>query len=62
MFGYASAAVQVEGASNVDGKSLSIWDTFAATAGKISDGSRPDVANNEYNLVNETIALLKMTG
>lgn len=61
-FGYASAAVQVEGAAQVDGKSLSIWDTFAAQPGKISDATRPDVANDEYRLLNETIALLKMTG
>ena len=61
-FGFASAAVQVEGAAMDDGKSLSIWDTYASIPGKIEDGSKPDVADDEYHLINETIALLKFTG
>ena len=32
--GYATAATQVEGAWNQDGKGLTIWDTFAHTSGR----------------------------
>jgi beta-glucosidase len=63
LYGYASAAAQVEGAYNVDGKSASIWDKFAREKrDRIVDGSRPDVANNEYGMVDETVALLKVLG
>ena len=33
LWGSASAAYQVEGAYNIDGKGLSIWDTFSELPG-----------------------------
>ncbi|ESZ95794.1 beta-glucosidase [Sclerotinia borealis F-4128] len=49
-FGYATAAPQVEGAWNVDGRGISIWDEFGHTAGKINDSSGKDDPVNEKGL------------
>lgn len=47
---------------DVDGKSLSDWDTFAAKKGSILDGSSPNTTINEYERWEETVELLKMAG
>ena len=39
IFGTATAAYQIEGASELDGRGESIWDRFCATPGTIRDGS-----------------------
>ncbi|XP_022125855.2 myrosinase 1-like [Pieris rapae] len=57
-FGAASAAYQIEGAWNVDGKGESIWDRMVHNhPEKILDGSNGDVASNSYNLWHEDIKL-----
>ncbi|KAL8122289.1 hypothetical protein AgCh_018874 [Apium graveolens] len=61
-FGTASAAYQYEGAVKEGGRGLTIWDTFAHSFGKISDGSTGDVAVNQYHLYNEDIKLMKDMG
>jgi len=48
LFGAASAAFQIEGAPDADGKGLSIWDEFSAKPGKIRDGSTARVACDHY--------------
>ena len=58
-WGTATAAYQVEGAWNEDGKGPSIWDTFAHTPGKIRDGSTGDVANDHYHRYKEDVKLMK---
>ncbi|KKK17471.1 hypothetical protein ARAM_005164 [Aspergillus rambellii] len=60
--GYATAAPQIEGAWNKDGKGLSIWDTFGHKPGKIKDGSTADDAVRSYDLYREDIALMKSYG
>src|SRR5262245_16615799 len=57
-WGTATAAYQVEGAWNEDGKGPSIWDTFAHTPGKIKNGDTGDVANDHYHRYREDVALL----
>ncbi|EKD20137.1 uncharacterized protein L3040_002190 [Drepanopeziza brunnea f. sp. 'multigermtubi'] len=61
-WGYATAATQVEGAWDVDGKGESIWDRFAHTPGKVHDASTPDDAVLSYYQTKEDVALLKSYG
>ncbi|KAJ5185339.1 Glycoside hydrolase family 1 [Penicillium cf. griseofulvum] len=60
--GYATAAAQIEGAWNKDGKGVSIWDTFGHTPGKIADGSTADDAVRAYDFYREDVALMKSYG
>ncbi|PVH73542.1 glycoside hydrolase family 1 protein [Cadophora sp. DSE1049] len=62
LWGFATAAYQIEGAPEADGRGASIWDTFCAIPGKIADGSSGAVACDSYNRTAEDIALLKETG
>jgi beta-glucosidase len=58
-WGTATAAYQIEGAWNEDGKGESIWDHFAHTAGKIKNGDTGDVACDSYHRWREDIALMR---
>lgn len=61
-WGTATAAYQIEGAWNEDGKGPSIWDTFAHTPGKIRNGDTGDVAIDHYHRYKEDVALMKRLG
>jgi len=58
-WGAATAAYQVEGAWNEDGKGESIWDRFAHTPGKIKNGDTGDIACDSYHRWEEDIALAR---
>jgi len=60
LWGAATSSQQIEGARDADGRGESIWDRFAATPGKIADGSTPDVTCDHYHRWREDIRL--MTG
>ncbi|MEO8671139.1 MAG: GH1 family beta-glucosidase [Tahibacter sp.] len=62
LWGSATAAYQVEGAWNTDGRGESIWDRFAHTPGKIKDNSNGDVACDSYHRYREDIALMRRLG
>ncbi|RMZ87165.1 hypothetical protein DV736_g5612, partial [Chaetothyriales sp. CBS 134916] len=62
LWGFATAAYQVEGAVESDGRGPSIWDTFCRIPGKIMDNSSGDIACDSYNRTAEDIGLLKQTG
>ena len=47
-WGAATAAYQVEGATNVDGRTASIWDTFSHAPGRTLNGETGDVACDHY--------------
>lgn len=59
LWGVATAAYQIEGAWNEDGKGLSIWDTFSHKKGKIKTGENGDIACDFYHHYPEDIALIK---
>ncbi|MDE1163035.1 MAG: GH1 family beta-glucosidase [Acidobacteriaceae bacterium] len=62
LWGTATAAYQVEGAWNVDGRGPSIWDTFSHTANKIDGNANGDVADEEYLRYRDDIAMMKDLG
>jgi len=62
LWGVGTSATQIEGAHNVDGRGLSIWDTFAKRSGKIKDGSKPSDACNFYYRFKDDLLLAKALG
>ena len=62
LWGTATASYQIEGASNVDGRGVSIWDTFSKTPGKVVNGDTGDVACDHYNRFEEDIEIMKDLG
>ena len=62
LWGAATAAYQIEGAWNEDGKGESIWDRFCHTPGKIRDGNTGDVACEHYHRCHDDIALMRQLG
>ena len=62
LWGTATAAYQVEGAVREDGRGVSIWDIFASTPGKISQGQTGDIAVDHYHRMQEDIALMARLG
>lgn len=62
VWGAATAAYQIEGAWNEDGKGESIWDRFCHTPGKIANGDTGDVACDHYRRWREDVALMREVG
>ena len=62
IWGVATAAAQVEGGFDEDGRGLSIWDVFSRIPGAIRNGDRPDEACDSYHRWKEDIALMKELG
>lgn len=61
-FGVASAAYQVEGAVNEDGRGRSVWDTFCDKPGAIAGDASGAVACDHYHRYREDVELLKVLG
>ncbi|MCL2732160.1 MAG: GH1 family beta-glucosidase [Actinomycetia bacterium] len=59
VWGAATAAYQIEGAVDEDGRAPSIWDTFSHTPGKVAGGDTGDVACDHYHRVPEDLELMK---
>lgn len=59
LWGSATAAYQVEGAHDADGRGPSIWDTFSRTPGKVFEGHTGDTACDHYHRFREDVALMK---
>jgi beta-glucosidase len=61
-WGAATAAYQIEGAANADGKGPSVWDTFSHTPGKVRGGDTGDTACDSYHRYREDADLLSSLG
>jgi beta-glucosidase len=49
VWGVATSAFQIEGATSADGRGTSIWDTFCRTPGKVFEGHTGDIACEHYH-------------
>ncbi|MGH1806202.1 glycoside hydrolase family 1 protein [Enterococcus gallinarum] len=62
LWGSSSAAYQIEGANNEDGKGTSIWDVFSKESGHTYHGTNGDIAVDHYHRYEEDVALMKEMG
>jgi len=62
LWGGATAAYQIEGAWNEDGKGESVWDRFTHRPYKVQNGDTGDVACDHYHRMPEDVALMKGLG
>lgn len=62
LWGAATAAYQVEGASTVDGRTASIWDAFSATPGAVACGHTGAEATDHYHRYEQDIKLVSELG
>jgi len=61
-WGVSTAAYQIEGAVDADGRGASVWDTFSHTPGRTKDGATGDVACDHYHRWPEDVALMADLG
>jgi beta-glucosidase len=62
VWGVASSAFQIEGASAAGGKGDSIWDEFCRLPGVIADGSDGRIACDHYNRLESDLDLIAALG
>ncbi|RSM81084.1 beta-glucosidase [Amycolatopsis sp. WAC 01375] len=62
LWGAATAAYQVEGAVDADGRLPSIWDDFVRVPGAVLNGDTADVACDHYRRWPEDLAIMKGLG
>lgn len=62
LWGSASAAYQVEGAWDEDGKGRSVWDEFVRIPGKTFKATTGDKAVDHYHRMEEDVRLMKEMG
>ena len=62
IWGAATSAYQIEGATTEDGRGPSIWDTFARTPGAIFHGDTGDIACDHYHRLECDLDLMAQLG
>ena len=62
LWGTGTAAYQIEGATDTDGRGPSIWDRFCATPGKVRNGETGAIACDFYHRYPADIALMRELG
>jgi len=62
IWGAATAAFQIEGATREDGRGKSTWDTFCERPGKITDNADGSRACDHYHRYRDDVALLASLG
>lgn len=61
-WGVATAAYQIEGAAALAGRSLSVWDSFSATEGRVLHGDTGAIACDHYHRYEADVALMASLG
>ena len=61
-WGAATAAYQIEGATEVDGRGESIWDRFSGTPGKVANGDTGEPACEHYFRWRDDVDLMRSLG
>src|SRR5882724_393949 len=59
LWGAATAAYQIEGAYDEDGRGESVWDRFVLAPGKIKNGDTGTVACDSYHRYKDDVAILR---
>jgi beta-glucosidase len=62
LIGSATAAYQIEGAHDDDGRGPSIWDVFSHTPGRTAGGDTGDIADDHYHRMDEDLDIMKSLG
>ncbi|MBP2704098.1 beta-glucosidase [Microbispora sp. RL4-1S] len=62
VWGAATSAYQVEGATAEDGRGPSVWDTFSATPGKVQNGDTGEPGADQYHRYGEDVELMADLG
>ncbi|MEM9602605.1 MAG: GH1 family beta-glucosidase [Pseudomonadota bacterium] len=62
VWGTATSAYQIEGATDVNGRGESIWDRFCTVPGAIADGSDGRIACDHYHRYREDVDLIATLG
>ena len=62
LWGVATSAYQIEGATREDGRAAGIWDTFATVPGAVRNGESGDVACDFFHRYPEDVALMRELG
>lgn len=62
IWGVATSSFQIEGATQIDGRGLSVWDVFCNQPKAIADGSNGDVACDHYNRFEQDLELIASLG
>ena len=62
LWGAATAAAQIEGAWDRDGRGPSIWDTFCRQPGRILNGDTPSTACDFYHRWADDVAMMQRMG
>jgi beta-glucosidase len=62
LWGAATAAYQIEGAVEEDGRGASIWDTFSHTPGRTRAGGNGDVADDHYHRWQQDVGIMQQLG
>ncbi len=62
VWGAATAAFQVEGATTADGRTDSVWDTFARRPGAVAGGDTGEPGADHYRRYGEDVDLMRRIG
>ncbi len=62
LWGAATAAYQIEGSPDADGKGESIWDRFSHTPGKIMNDENGDLASDHYRRYRQDVDMMADLG